>query len=141
MPEKTKSQNLMRATLMPANRAASGCSPVANIARPSGVACSTMPHAMASTMKITVVYDSSVPETGTTPILVSQAGQYGRPDRPAVMPQVAEQRPGHAQHRGDGQVDLARHHDQRHRQGHDRDVADVYARVEQRDRTGEGRRI
>src|ERR1019366_3256737 len=73
-PETTYSQILMRLTRMPANCAASGCRPMATSARPSGVACRTTPVTTAMTRKIAAEYASCVPGIGTTPILVSDAG-------------------------------------------------------------------
>ncbi len=78
-PLNTNSQNLIRLTRMPANCAASGCSPIATIARPAGVRCSTTPKITASTMKISSDQDSCVPGTEFAPMFVSHVGNCGSP--------------------------------------------------------------
>ncbi len=52
-PDSTNRPNLTRLTRIPANCAASGASPVATMARPALVACSTTPKMTARTPKIT----------------------------------------------------------------------------------------
>ena len=59
---------------------------------------------------------------------------HREPDRPAVREQLRHHDAREAEHRGDREVDLAGDHDQRDRQRHDRDLADVERRCRRRAR-------
>ena len=69
---------------MPAKNAASWPAPIAKIARPSGVACSTTPKTTASTAKNTIDYGMCVRGIGTTPMFERRrreaADRVGRQD-------------------------------------------------------------
>ena len=67
-PERTKSQNLIRFTRMPAKNAASRPAPIAKIERPSGVACRTTPNTTARIAKNRIDHAICVPWIGSTPM-------------------------------------------------------------------------
>ena len=69
-PVTTNSQNLMRFTRTPLNRAASSLAPMAKMERPIPVKCSTTPKMTASTMNTTNGFGIWVPANVPKPQLV-----------------------------------------------------------------------
>ncbi|CAB4952337.1 unannotated protein [freshwater metagenome] len=60
-PLRTNSRSWIRSTRRPLNRAASRLAPIAKIARPNGVRCSTIAKIAASTRNRTIVFGTTVP--------------------------------------------------------------------------------